>query len=108
MKKLYYPAKFFKEKRGYFVKFIDFENVFTQGNTLEEAYYMAQDALYGMLDEYDKLPKPTLNYMNIKDEDGELEFITLVELDLLLHRKRISSKSVKTTVTMPEWLKSEA
>ena len=68
---------------------------------------MAQDALFNMLPEYkDKLPKPTFNYMNIKVKDDE--FITMVELDPLEHERKISSKTVNTTVTMPEWLKNLA
>ncbi len=32
----------------------------------------------------------------------------MVELDPVEHEKKISSKTVKTTVTMPEWLKNLA
>ncbi len=104
MKKYYYPAKFSKEGKKYSVEFIDFEDVFTFGDDFEDAYYMAQDVLFNMLPEYNgKLPEPTLNYMNIKTKDNE--FITLVELDVLEHERRISTKFVKTTVTIPEWLK---
>lgn len=107
MNKYFYPAIFSKEGKKYNVKFIDFEDIFTFGDGLEDAYYMAQDALYNMLPEYkDKLPKPTTNYMNIKVKNNE--FITMVELDVLEHEKKISSKTVNTTVTMPEWLKNLA
>ena len=34
---------------------------------------------------------------------GKDEFITMVELDIAEHERKISSKTVKTTVTMPEW-----
>ena len=89
------------------MKFLDFENIFTFGDSLEDAYYMAQDALYAMLPEYkDNLPKPTFDYMNIKVKQNE--FITMVELNPVEHEKKISSKTVKTTVTMPEWLKNLA
>ena len=107
MSKYFYPAVFSKEGSAYNVKFIDFDNIFTFGIGLEEAYYMAQDALYNMLPEYkDNLPKPTLNYMGIKV--GKDEFVTMVELDILEHEKKISTKTVNTTVTMPEWLKNLA
>lgn len=97
MKKYFYPAIFSKEGEVYNVKFIDFD----------DAYYMAQDALYAMLPEYkDRLPKPTFNYMDIKVKDGD--FITMVELDPVEHEKKMSSKTVNTTVTMPEWLKNLA
>ena len=107
MKKYFYPALFSKEGNAYNVKFIDFDNIFTYGVGFEDAYYMAQDALYTMLPEYkDKLPEPTLNYMEIKTKKGE--FITMVELNPLEHEKTISSKIVNTTVTMPEYLKNLA
>ena len=103
MKKYFYPAIFSKEGETYNVKFLDFEDVFTFGEGFDDAYYMAQDALYNMLPEYkDNLPEPTFDYMNIKTEGNE--FITMVELDLVEHEKKISSKTVNTTVTMPEWL----
>lgn len=107
MKKYFYPAIFSKEGEAYNVKFIDFDNIFTFGMGLEDAYYMAQDALYNMLPEYkDNLPTPTLDYMNI--ETKENEFVSIVELDPIEHEKKISSKTVNTTVTMPEYLKNLA
>ena len=107
MKKYFYPAIFSKEGDAYNVKFIDFDNIFTYGVGFNDAYYMAQDALYAMLPEYkDNLPEPTYDYMKLKVEDNE--FITMVELDPIEHEKRISSKTVNTTVTMPEWLKNLA
>ncbi len=103
-KKYFYPAIFSKEGKYYNVKFIDFENIFTYGEGIDDAYFMAQDALYNMLPEYkDSLPKATTDYMNIKVEKGD--FITMVELDVLEHEKKISAKTFKTTVTMPELLK---
>ena len=107
MKKYFYPAIFSKEGKNYNVKFIDFEDIFTFGTGFDDAYYMAQDALYAMLPEYkNNLPKPTYDYMKIKVKDNE--FITMVELDPVEHEKKISSKTVNTTVTMPEWLKNLA
>jgi predicted RNase H-like HicB family nuclease len=107
MKKYFYPAIFSKEGKAYNVKFIDFEDIFTYGIGFDDAYYMAQDALYNMLPEYkDNLPKPTFDYMNLKLKKDE--FVTMVELDMIEHERKISSKTVKTTVTMPEWLKNLA
>lgn len=107
MNKYFYPAIFSKEGKYYNVKFIDFDDIFTYGEGLNDAYYMAQDALYAMLPEYkDNLPTPTVDYMNIKVKKDE--FITMVELDPVEHEKRISTKTVNTTVTMPEWLKNLA
>ena len=106
MKTYFYPALFSKEGNAYNVKFLDFDDIYTYGIGFSDAYYMAQDALYNMLPEYkDNLPQPTLDYMGIKVKENE--FITMVELNLAEHEKKISSKTVNTTVTMPEWLKKE-
>lgn len=107
VKKYFYPAIFSKEGKAYNVKFLDFDDIFTFGEGFSDAYYMAQDALYNMLPEYkDKLPEPTFDYMKIKVKENE--FITMVELNLIEHEKKLSKKTVNTTVTMPEWLKNLA
>lgn len=107
MNRYFYPAVFSQEGEMYNVRFIDFDNIFTYGCGLEDAYYMAQDALYNMLPEYkDNMPKPTTDYMKIKVNSNE--FISMVELDVIEHEKKISNKTVNTTVTMPEWLKNIA
>lgn len=106
MNNYFYPAKFSKEGNAYNVTFLDFDNVFTFGIGFEDAYYMAQDALYNILPDLKELPTPTYDYMNIKVKKGE--FITMVELNILEHEQKLSSKTVKTTVTMPEWLKKLA
>lgn len=51
--KLSYPAKFEEEKEvgGYVVSFRDLPNVFTDGETLEEAMYNARDVLNLLLSE---------------------------------------------------------
>lgn len=106
MNNYFYPAKFSKEGNAYNVTFLDFDNVFTFGIGFEDAYYMAQDALYNILPDLKELPTPTYDYMNIKVKKDE--FITMVELNTLEYEQKLSSKTVKTTVTMPEWLKKLA
>lgn len=52
------------EEGGYVVSFPDFPGCATEGDTLDEAYAMAEDALVGhvraMLADGDRLPDPTL------------------------------------------------
>ena len=46
MKKLFYPALFHKaEEGGFWVSFPDFPECMTQGDSMDEAYEMAIDAL---------------------------------------------------------------
>ena len=45
-----YPAMLEpEEKGGFFVRFLDFEDIFTEGETEEEALFNASEALAGML-----------------------------------------------------------
>lgn len=61
MEKIIYPAIFHKdEKRGYWVEFPDLPGCLTEGDTLEEAFLMAGDALDCWFeDPAQKRPKPT-------------------------------------------------
>ena len=66
MEKILYPAVFHKEGERYWVEFPDLEGCFSEGETLEEAYLMAQDALYCYLQECDGgYPKDT-SFSDIK------------------------------------------
>lgn len=71
MEKIIYPAIFHKdEEGGYWVEFPDLPGCLTEGETLEEAFLMAGDALdcwFG--DPAQARPKPT-PITEIKAEDG--------------------------------------
>lgn len=104
--KLVYPACFYKEKEGYSVVFPDLPGCITQGDTLEEAIEMAEDAALGWLlttlEEGQEIPVPS-KAENIK-LDGE-GFINLLLLDLGLYSEKYSeNKYVKKTLTVPNWL----
>lgn len=109
MEKRIYPAIFHKEEIGYSITFPDLPGCITEGDSLEEAYAMAQDALgiylYTLKEDNEALPKASLPEILILDKDS---FITLIEWDELEYLKRTSNKSVKKTLTIPEWLNSRA
>jgi antitoxin HicB len=63
--KLEYPAILSPaQEGGYLVQFVDLEEAFTEGDTLEEALFMAAEVLSGVLSAYlDQslaIPKPSL------------------------------------------------
>ena len=108
MSKYFYPAVFSQEDIGYSVYFPDLEGCFTEGDTLEEAYAMAIDAigLY-VQDEKNNFSFPASS--NPKDITvGQNEFIVLIEFDELEYLKRHATKSVKKTLTIPSWLNTLA
>lgn len=106
MDKYIFPAIFEPgEKKGYCITFHDLPGCITEGDTLEEALYMAKDALelhlYSMEEDGDKIPSPTLPE-NIQVPAGG--FITLVEAWMPLIRDEMANKAIKKTLTIPKWL----
>ena len=100
-----YPAIFTKmndDGNYYIIDFIDLKNCITEGETIQEAYYMAQDAMGLFLDDLVKFPEPTLEFDNI--ELKENQFISFVSIDMDYYRKKFNNKSVKKTLSIPCWL----
>ena len=109
--KLVYPAIFKEEEIGYSVMFPDLLGCVTQGDTLEEAIEIAEDAALGWLltslEENEKIPEAS-NINDIELEDKN-EFVSLLLLDLSAYSEKHSSrKSVKKTLTIPFWLNERA
>ena len=102
MNKYFYPAVFTTEKNGYSVYFPDLEGCFTEGDTIEEAYEMAIDAI-GLYTEVNEnkfdYPKAS-NPKDIKLNDNE--FLMLIEFNESEYVKKHSNKAVKKTITIPE------
>jgi len=105
-----YPAIFTKEKNGlYSVIFPDLEGCYTSGDDLGDAIYMASDVLAFTLYDYEKnkktIPVPSpLDSFKLKKG----EFVNLIACDTLEYQKRNNNKSVKKTLTIPEWLNEAA
>lgn len=110
--KLVYPACFcLEEDGGYSVEVPDLKGCITQGDTLEEALQMAEDAALGWLltsvEDGDELPSPS-NIQDIK-LDGKGSFVSLLLLDLTAYTQKYGArKSVKKTLTIPMWLNERA
>lgn len=104
-----YPAVFTPEEEGYSVTFPDLEGCCTEGDNLTDAIYMAEDALALVLYGYEKegrvIPPPS-SPASLSLKEGE--FVNFVACDTLEYRKMYSSKAVKKTLTIPEWLNEEA
>ncbi len=107
MAKYVYPAIFEKEDDGgYVVNFPDIDGCVTQGDDINEALLMAEDALNVMLwtleDHREKIPDPT-SIKDISVDDNA--FVSYVHADTILYRKKCNSESVRKTLSIPQWLK---
>ncbi len=94
--KHYYPAVFEKAvEGGYTVTVPDLDGCFTEGRNLEEAMWMAQDAIGCMLDdrEESEYPKPS-NVNDIDKSKYEDCFVSLVEFDKSIYDERCRAIAV--------------
>ena len=106
----FYPAIFHNDERGgYWISFPDFPECMTQGETMEEAYEMAVEAMGLCIDDRlrneESLPEVSAPVDYILQEG---DFTCLIEFDLVQYRKKHNTKSVKKTLSIPEWLNEAA
>ena len=105
-----YPAVFTPEKNGQFsVNFPDLDSCYTCGDDIKDALLMAEDVLaftlYGYEKEGPEIPEPSTP-KDLKLEENE--FVNFVACDTLEYRKMHNNRSVKKTLTIPEWLNESA
>ncbi|MEW6622652.1 MAG: type II toxin-antitoxin system HicB family antitoxin [Bacillota bacterium] len=103
--KYIYPAIFEYDEDGINITFPDLPGCITCGDNDEEALYMAKDALggflYAMEEENDFIPDPT----PLKEiRTNEKQKAVLIEIWMPTVRKAVENKSVKKTLTIPQWL----
>lgn len=108
MKKHFYPTIFHEENGGYWVEFPHLEGCQTQGDTFEEAYNMATEAL-GL---YLQVQENKFEYPEVLKIDksviDENSCIVMVEFDEVEYLKKFGKQSVKKTLTIPQWLNTAA
>ena len=101
-----YPVILSKEANGYFVTIPDFD-ANTEGETLEEAIFMARDAIgilgIEMEDEGEQLPKPFSR--TCEKELGDQE--ALIDIDFEDYRKKHDNRTVKKNCTIPYYLNAQ-
>lgn len=110
MEKLFYPALFHKaEEGGFWISFPDIPECLTEGDDMQRAYEMAVEALGLALTtlEQSKLPLPSASCPD-KIPVPANAFLVVIEFDMLAYKKRHNSKSIKKTLTIPQWLNEEA
>jgi len=109
MNKYIYPAIFQKEETGYSVFFPDLKGCQTEGDTLEEALFMAKDALslylFDLEEDKKTIPSPS-NPTEIQLTENQ--FISIIDCDMLEYRKKYDCRAVKKTLSIPNWLNSLA
>ena len=100
MNKLFYPAIFHvAEEGGFWITFPDIPECMTQGEDMQQGYEMARQR--------EKMELPTPSVPSAVHTAAN-EYCVVIEFDMLAYKKRTNSRSVKKTLTLPEWLNEEA
>lgn len=99
-----YPAIIHSEKDGYWVEFPDLDGCFSDGDTEQETYTNAAEAMQAylitLLNEKKDIPVPS----SIKSiRTTKTKFSTFITCTI-----RDKEKSVKKTLTIPSWLNEKA
>jgi len=110
MAKYVYPAILTPEAEGgYSVLFPDLEGCYTQGDDLADALDMAKDVLEFTMYDYEldnkAIPAPSV-IKNIEPKENQI--VSLVSGDTINYSKMYNTKSVKKTLSIPEWLNVKA
>ncbi len=104
--KTVYPAIIHEDDGAYWVEFPDLEGCFSDGETVANAIFNAEEALGAYLcslaERGISIPDPS-SVEAINPDDG---LPTLIAADPMKYIR--STKAIKKTLTIPEWLNKEA
>lgn len=121
--KVIYPVLFYEEKEnGYSVFVPDLNNASTCGSTLEEAMYMAEDLIAGIvldeMEEGNKIPVESRiedvtfeeleKTLDIENWDYISKFKTYIAVDISSFAEKWGKELIKKTVNIPKWVNTKA
>ena len=121
--KVIYPVLFYEEKENNYSVFVpDLQNSTTCGSTLEEAMYMAEDLIAGivldLMEEKQKIPSASKieevsfeeleKSLDLEDWDYVSKFKTYVVVDISSFAEKWGKELVKKTVNIPKWVNTKA
>ena len=104
--KIAYPAIIHEEDDAFWVEFPDLEGCFSDGDSVADAISNASDALGGYVCSLMDSDLPVPDASDIREIVAEDGFTTMVISDPFAYKK--NTKSVKKTLSIPEWLNIEA
>ena len=112
--KAVYPVIFTQTADGFLIEVPDLE-ILTEGADLENAIYMARDAIsitmVSMEENGETIPKAS-DVGNVDASKGTfadsgISFISMVDIDTKVYRKQIDTTPVRRNVSLPTWLNEE-
>lgn len=109
LRKYFYTALFHKETDGgFWVSFPDIPECLTRGDNMSDAYEIAIEALGLALEDRireENVPEATFIDKIIIEENS---YPVIVEFDMLEYKRKHCNKTIKKTLSIPQWLNEEA
>lgn len=87
---LVYPAKISPDEDGFVVTFRDLDNVFTEGDTYEEALFNAQEVLDLLLQDMTQDSIPIASPSPFEKDEVPITVSPEIAVPVLLHKLRLS------------------
>lgn len=120
--KVIYPVLFYEEENGYSVFVPDLDGATTCGETLEEALYMSEDLIAGIIldkiEDGEKIPLASKiddvsfetleKELDIDDWNYTSRFKTYVMVNISEFAEKFGKELVKKTVNIPKWVNTRA
>ncbi len=120
--KVIYPVLFYEEENGYSVFVPDLESATTCGETLEEALYMSEDLIAGIIldkiENGEKIPLASkIDDVSFENLEKELDiddwnyvskFKTYVMVNISEFAEKFGKELIKKTVNIPKWVNTKA
>lgn len=120
--KVIYPVLFYEEENGYSVFVPDLDSATTCGETLEEALYMSEDLIAGIIldkiENGEKIPLASkIDDVSFEDLEKELDiddwnyiskFKTYVMVNISEFAEKFGKELIKKTVNIPKWVNTKA
>ncbi|MFA5577314.1 MAG: type II toxin-antitoxin system HicB family antitoxin [Tissierellaceae bacterium] len=114
--KIAYPVIIYKknENEQYNIVYVPDLEKTTQGKDTVDCIEMARDligiTLVGLKEDGKTIPEPftNTNLYAFNDESLEVEFNTIVDIDVELYIRRLEKRAVKKNLTIPYYLNEEA
>lgn len=113
--KAIYPVIFTQTTTNVLVEVPDLE-ILTEGKDIQDAVEMARDAIgvtgISMQDHNEEIPEASrMDQVNASlgtfAGDGQ-SYVSLVDIDFDVYRRKVDMKTVRRNVTLPNWLNLEA
>ena len=104
-----FPAIFEMCENGIAIEFPDLEGCLPCGETIEQAFKNAKEALllhlYGMEEDNEEIPEPTpFNQIEVNENQS----VMLIEVYMPPFREKQHKKFVKKTLSIPSWINAKA